>query len=392
MKATSNNNIRFILISTVVALSLLGDAMLYVVLPARPEDFHVLIWQVGILLGANRFIRLITNELAGRIVDRFSSEKPLLLAVLVGGLTTASYAISWGFWWLLAARMTWGACWSVLRVEGYLSALTLSHGENRGKIIAIYQALSRLGSGGGTLLGGLLTDLVGLRFTFFLFSIITISGVILVLKAKPDEVPVTDPSNENQKIKNPEPLEVFNPFSLWFCVFSLAMTEQMIANLTGRLVADRIALGIPFSIGVASLTGILLSFRTFGTLFIGPVSGILSDRIGREKLILLTTLLQIIAISLLVLSKNWLLGALVLSIQLLASSASRVGIYVLAGDKAPQEGQALFMNRFSTFNDLGTALGPFVTFSIYAYFGFGWVAVLAIILLSGIIGKIVKGL
>ena len=73
MKVTPHDKIRFFLISTVVALSLLGDAMLYVVLPARPEDFNILIWQIGILLGANRFIRLITNELAGRVVDHFDS-------------------------------------------------------------------------------------------------------------------------------------------------------------------------------------------------------------------------------------------------------------------------------------------------------------------------------
>jgi MFS family permease len=80
----------------------------------------------------------------------------------------------------------------------------------------------------------------------------------------------------------------------------------------------------------------------------------------------------------------------VLSVQLLASSATRVGIYTLAGDKAPQDGQALFMNRFSTFNDLGTALGPLVAFSIYASFGFGWVAALAILLLCGVIGILLK--
>ena len=211
-----------------------------------------------------------------------------------------------------------------------------------------------------------------------------------MLKAGSVRVPETDPSRDHSMRKTLERSESFTPLLLWLCVFSLSMTEQMIANLTGRLVADRIIIGIPFSIGVASLTGILLSSRTFGTLFIGPASGILSDRIGRETLILAATFLQIAAISSLALFKNWLFGILVLSVQLLASSATRVGIYALAGDKAPQEGQDLFMNRFSTFNDLGTALGPLVAFSISASLGFGWVAVLAILLLSGVMGILVK--
>ena len=390
IKSFSDNDIRFFLITTVVALSLLGDAMLYVVLPARPEDFSVLIWQIGILLGANRFIRLITNELAGRIADRFHSTIPLLLAVVIGALTTVSYALPWGFWGLLAARIIWGACWSVLRVEGYISALALSHAGNRGKIIALYQALTKIGSGGGALLGGLLSDLVGLRMTFIVFGTITLSGVIPVWKASPGNSAGIPPVPEPQQRVPLQSSGAFGPLLLWYCAFSLAITEQMIVNLTGRLVADRIISGVPFAIGIASLTGVLMSFRTLGTLFIGPVSGVVSDRIGREKLIVLTTLVQILAIVSLAAFHHSLIGILVLPIQFLASSASMVGIYALAGDKAPQQKRAIFMNRFVTFTDLGTALGPLITFPIYAYFGFHWIAGLTIIFLIGVIVMVTK--
>ena len=39
----SSRRTRFILVSAVVALSLLGDALLYALLPARPEEFGVLV-------------------------------------------------------------------------------------------------------------------------------------------------------------------------------------------------------------------------------------------------------------------------------------------------------------------------------------------------------------
>ena len=132
-----SHRLRFFLVSIIVALSLLGDALLYAVLPARAESFQVLIWQVGILLGANRLIRLITNELAGHWIHRSKSDLPLLLAVIVGSLVTISYALSRGFWGLLAGRLVCGACWSVLRVEGYLAALSFSSKKNRGKIFAV---------------------------------------------------------------------------------------------------------------------------------------------------------------------------------------------------------------------------------------------------------------
>jgi hypothetical protein len=79
-----DERMRFILVSAVVALSLLGDALLYALLPAKPGAFGVRIWQVGVLLGTNRFIRLVTNELAGRWIQKREGNVPLLLAVLAG--------------------------------------------------------------------------------------------------------------------------------------------------------------------------------------------------------------------------------------------------------------------------------------------------------------------
>ena len=54
-----------------VAAALLGDAMLYVVMPSRPELWHISIFQVGILLSVNRLVRLFTNPARSYIVARF---------------------------------------------------------------------------------------------------------------------------------------------------------------------------------------------------------------------------------------------------------------------------------------------------------------------------------
>jgi sulfite exporter TauE/SafE len=53
------------LISTAVALALLGDQMLYTVLPVVHEAVGVPVTAVGLLLGANRLVRLVTNTFAG---------------------------------------------------------------------------------------------------------------------------------------------------------------------------------------------------------------------------------------------------------------------------------------------------------------------------------------
>ncbi len=395
MKASSSKErVQFLLVSAVVGLSLLGDALLYAVLPARPEEFHVLVWQIGLLLGANRLVRLITNELAGRMVSRHGSRKPLILAVIIGSLVTASYALPWGFWGLFAVRITWGACWSILRVEGYVSALNLATDRNRGRIFAAFQAMARAGSGGGVLLGGFLSDLIGIKITFLIFSIITASGLILVLKIPPDHerVPDSTGARAGSRVSRSSFLKGKYQVFLWSCAFAIAMTEQMMANLTGRLVVDRIAPDLPYTIGIVSLTGLLLGFRSLGSLVFGPLAGFLSDLMGRQKLLLIICLIQIAVISGLIFSGYWFLTLILLLVQFMIGISERLLISAMAGDSAPHDRPALYMSRFSTFNDLGTALGPIAAFGIYACLGFFWVGVLVLLLIFFVLASVYMSL
>lgn len=378
---------RFILVSATVALSLLGDSLLYAVLPARPEDFRVLVWQVGLLLGANRIIRLLTNELAGRAIRRYGARIPLLSAIALGSLTTAAYALPFGFWWLLAMRMLWGACWSVLRVEGYLAALAFSSRENRGRVFGVFQAITRTGAGGGVLAGGLLCDLWGIPPTFTLFGLLAAAGIALAAAAPAagaDRLPPTDSAGARGRDGA--------PLVLWFCAFAITMTEQMIGNLTGRLVADRILPGMAgMALGAASLSGMLLSVRSLANLALGPLAGLVSDRIGRIRLLGIACVIQILLIGGLAVSRPWWLIILFMLLQFTAAVSTRLLIVALAGDLAPCGDEALFISRFSTFVDLGTALGPVAAFSLYAVWGFGWVAGLSAGLLASVLLTLAGG-
>lgn len=81
------------LISTAVALSLLGDQMLYTVLPVVHEAVGVPVTAIGLLLGANRLIRLGTNTFAGYVVTRWGRHWPFVLALFLGGVSTVAYGV-----------------------------------------------------------------------------------------------------------------------------------------------------------------------------------------------------------------------------------------------------------------------------------------------------------
>jgi MFS family permease len=399
----SSQRIRFVLVSAVVALSLLGDALLYALLPAKPAEFRVLVWQVGVLLGANRFVRLLTNELAGRLIQKREGNGPLLAALIAGSLVTASYALPLGFWGLLCARLLWGACWSVLRVEGYISALSRSTDSNRGRIFALYQAAVRLGQGGGLLVGGFLSELIGIPWTFLAFALVSGSGVFLGLRSPPREPevepearPAAEPaarrtSGVGDFLSNAvKGLAKNRHLPLWICGFGLTMAEQMIATLTGRFADRRIVPDLPIHLGIAGLSGLLLSFRSFSSLLLGPLAGHLSDRIGRRTLIIVLVVLQNLCIAGLLVFRSWQLLIACFLLQFVAGVSARLLIYTVAGDLAPDRGRALHMSRFSTFVDLGTALGPVAGFALFAAHGFFSVALLSWLLLAVVFALAVR--
>jgi AAHS family 4-hydroxybenzoate transporter-like MFS transporter len=127
----------------------------------------------------------------------------------------------------------------------------------------------------------------------------------------------------------------------------------------------------------------LLGFRSFGTLILGPLAGMIGDRFGRRRLLMILIALQACCIGGITFSRTWPLLVTCLLLQFAAGMGVHLLLYTLAGDLAPHRDGALHVSRFSTFLDLGTAAGPIVGFALYAGFGFFWVAMLAWLLIAG---------
>lgn len=381
-----------ILISAIIATSIIGDALLYNLLPAHPEFFQVKVWQIGILLGVNRIIRLVTNEIAGRLVHKSKNNKLLYTTVIVGGLVTISYAFPFGFIWMLFGRAIWGACWSVLRVQGYTSVLEQSTIRNRGKYFSLFQAAVRFGQGGGVLVGGLMSDILGIPFTYIVFGLLSIALGLVFLHMQHSPFHIKKDTENLANLGSAEKTYSHTsrpnyPIRLWACGLSIALVEQYIATLTGRVVADHIQTLLAAGIGITTVTGLLLGFRSFSSLLIGPGVGILSDRIGRDLLLRLFMILQAAALLGLLLVEHWIPLLLLLIIQLASGIAARLLIYVIAGDLAPSDTPSIHIGRFSSFIDLGTALGPLLGFALYAAYGLqaivpgAWIIIAAVLLL-----------
>jgi len=166
------------IVSLAIAISLLGDSTLYTVLPTYAEQLKIELALVGVLLSANRFVRLLTNSWAGYIHDRYHSAWPFVIALVLGACTTAMYGLLWGFWIFFIARLLWGTCWSFLRLEGYTAVITDAPPHNRGKLMGAYKSIISSGMMVGGFLGGILTDTIGYQNCLLSFACLSLLGVV----------------------------------------------------------------------------------------------------------------------------------------------------------------------------------------------------------------------
>ncbi|MCM3716465.1 MFS transporter [Alkalihalobacillus oceani] len=170
-----------VVVAIVTALSLLGDSMLYIALPIYWESAGLeSIWQVGVLLSINRFIRLPFSPIIGWVYNHISLKTGMVIAILLGGFTTIGYGIFEGFAAWVILRALWGVAWSFFRIGGLSIVAVHADKEHRGRSMGLYNGLYRTGSLMGMLIGGLLVPFIGLSTVAIGFGLLTLLGLPLL--------------------------------------------------------------------------------------------------------------------------------------------------------------------------------------------------------------------
>jgi len=150
--------------SSVLSIVLMGDALIYAVLPVMAQEFGVTAVWVGVLLSINRFARLIINFSLVRLSHILDLRGMAILGALLGALSTVGYAAFSGLWLLLLARIVWGLSFSMLRL------MTQGYATMDRQVMARYLGLSASVIEAGPVLvytaGVWLVNLVGPRETF----------------------------------------------------------------------------------------------------------------------------------------------------------------------------------------------------------------------------------
>ena len=351
-----------------VAAALLGDAMLYVVMPSRPELWHLTIIQVGVLLSANRLVRLFTNPLSSVFIEKFGVYTPFRVSLLASLGVLVAYAFSKNFIVLLFARLLWGTCWSVLRLVSQWVASEQSTSENLGFNLSSNVSVIRIGSIGGAVFGGILSDYLGYEVAFTIFGVFTLIGFAAWIRKSTymdKEKTITsgrDLSGFTHVLRDSRVLVLSVASMFGGLVFS-----GLIGATLGHFLRHRYGLEfdiVSITFGVATITGFALGLKSFAEVLVGPFGGYFSDRYGRYKSLVISAALTSIGLFILGFSSTLLITFTVLLLVFITGVMLMMQLLSLVGMAVNEESRSQVFSVFNTFQDFGSALGPLIGLSL----------------------------
>ncbi|WP_426862738.1 MFS transporter [Cytobacillus gottheilii] len=379
-------------ITAITGAALLGDSMLIIALPVYWQEFGLTsLWQIGLLLSINRFIRLPINPLVGLFYQRFELRTGVLLALLIAVVTTAGYGFFNEFWLLFLMRLLWGVAWSLLRLGGFLTVAEAATEDNTGNLVGLYNGLWGIGGLVGMLGGGLLVDQTSILFVTFLFAAI---GLVMV-----PAVFILIPLS---KVQQEEPSHVLAPKN-WLTVDSgfILVTGTMVGFIIFGLFASTLSTSIEahydiewnaagLTVGAATLAGIIQALRWGWDPFIAPKIGKMIDSSKTPVLfIIVPALIGAVLLFGLGFVQNIVPLLLLLLLFQFFSTVFVTTADTLAVKTASQTHKVKVMTAYTIVVDVGAALGPLIAFVLlgtyelavvyylaglmFLFLGIGWV-------------------
>ncbi len=349
------------------ALSLMGDATLYTVLPTHTAQAGIALGGVGVILGINRAVRVFLNGPAGLVYDRLPRRRLFVSALFVGALSTVVYAATRGFWPMLIGRLLWGLAWSGIWVGGATIIMDVTTAQNRGRWTGLYQTWFYLGAALGAFLGGLLTDRVGYITTMWIGATVTTLGGVVAFLMLPETRPARTDEDSAVSPQNTPSSILRSPRGLWIAASLQGINRFVVAGVLAAtmslLVQNRLR-PANAALGVATLTGALVAGRTLFSMVFAPLAGIASDWLGSRWRVLAWSL-AVGAVSMTLAASSAPVAVLAgIAMGAVASSGVQALVTALAGDLAGQEQRGRSIGLVHTAGDLGSAAGPLVAYAL----------------------------
>jgi hypothetical protein len=316
-----------------------GDTVLYLLLPLHAAEFGVSLPEAGLLLAANRLVRIAGYGWVARGYERFGPRAACVAGAIGAIGATFGYAVLSGVVPLLLARLLWGLSFAALNIatQALVTAELQRSAQRSGRARAIIAAGPMLGLIGGAVLA----EMTGPRPVFFGLGIIALLAVPMAL---------TLPGGPGQRLRSDRNrFGVPSPLDVWSFIQGLSLDGVFVIGL-----AVLAASALPQ--GAALAAGLALAMRYLAEIALGPPGGAIAARWGAVRTLILLSLGSAAGLAAISAGALW---PGVIAIVLLRGMLQPLPAPVLAA-AAPGPERIPAIARMATWRDLGAGVGPLV--------------------------------
>ena len=398
-----NSAIVIILVS--IAIAHIGQGVISPVIPLFADEFGIGPTLVGMVVASFGLGRLLLNLPSGMAVGRVGRKPLMVFGLLSSGLFMGLTGVSHSIGELMIWRFLAGAGTAIFNIGAITYIIDSSTQANRGKLLGLQQGALLVGTDIGPILGGVVADLMGFRWAFYISAMVYAAGAYWVFQYLPGRAtPATEePGDASEKPSGKGRDSGFeftvlssvmkSPTFILVSVFSMVVfftrsgSRQTILPLLGyeQIAISATSLGLLFTV--------MTTINTLGALPIGAFS----DRFGRKALLVPGSFMTFLGLMIFVYADG--LGMYYLGAVVMGIGAGIVGPTpnAYAGDLAPPGKIGVTMGIFRSFNDVGFILGPIVLGGIAQLstlgtaMGFNAALLLGLAVLLWVVGKETAG-
>ena len=322
-----------------LALTLPSDTCLYLLLPMFASQFGVSLFEVGVLLAANRLIRIVGYGYIARFYARRGDRPTDTMAVIAAALASLGYATLSGVWLLLPFRLLWGLAFAAMNISTLAMATADPQGASKrnGRSRAIIALGPTLALPAAALLAEQFE--LGPRAIFFVLTPVALIGLFAARRLPS----LPHPVSSQRKLKLPGSLDI------WSFLEGFTLDGLFIVGL-GYLGKDLLPGGAVMA------AALLLALRYFCEIVLSPLGGHLAERFGPERL--LVTLSLLTTVVLVGFGAGWIFTGAALIVVLRALQIPLIAPIVARRTPGPGRVQALAAR--AVWRDIGAGTGPMI--------------------------------
>jgi len=320
-----------------LALCLPSDVLLYLLLPMESQAFGITLAQAGVLLAANRLVRIFGYRHVLNFYARHGDRLTCMIAAGAATLCALGNSMLSGFAALLGLRLVWGLCFAALNLSTQVLATAEPTGAARRA--GRSRALIALGPMLALPLGGGLTLWAGPRPIFLILAGCCLLGLWMARRLP--TVGHDLHSSPGRRFKWPDSV------ALWSFIEGVALDGLFIFGLS--IQAQKLLGG-----DAVLIAGALMALRYVSEMLLSPLGGRAAQRFGATSMLLLFSFLSALALA--AFGSYWVIVGAAAVLVLRALQLPLVTTLVAERNPGSMRVSALASN--AVWRDIGAGLGP----------------------------------